>query len=411
MSTAAKLGADLAEKRQALASLFESIKTEDGYDRSKNPDIVAEIQKRNAELDTLGKSYKEAAELEAVAEKNSRELEYLNAPANRLPFAGKKVKGGDSEPEFESFGDLVIKSLSGKDGSIRIRHAAKADVNPMEFKTTMTRAAGFAPESLRSGRVQLSAQRPIAVVDVVPMITTSQAAYKYMEETTFTNNAAGLAENDGTGAAESALAFTERSVTIERIATYLPVTKEQVDDVMGLRSLIDSRLSYMIQAKLDYDLLQGNGSTPNINGFYAQVTQAQALGTDPVFDAIFKGITKCRHTGSANPNAIIFHPNDWQDVRLTRTVDGIYILGNPADNAPERLFGLNVVSTTAATENTALVGDFLGHSAFVYRQGIEVEATDSHDTNFRKFIWAIRVSLRGALVVFRASAFCEVTGI
>jgi HK97 family phage major capsid protein len=413
MATAATLARELSEKRSALAAEFDSHKTDEGYDIPS--DKIGEFRKRNEELNELGKKWEDARSVEEMAGTNRKELDYLESADGMRHSGGKsgivdRAKGTDGAA---SLGDLVCKTLTGKDGRFvkeKREHLLK-DFDPIEFKTTMTRAAGFAPESLRSGRVQLSAQRPISVIDIVPMLSTTQQAYKYMEETTFTNAAAGLAENDGTGAAESAIAFTERSVTIERIATFLPVTDEQLDDVVGLRSLVDQRLGYMVAAKLDLDLLTGDGSTPNISGFYTQVTQAQAKGADPVFDAIFKGMTKVMFTGFANPTAVVFHPNDWQDVRLTRTTDGIYILGNPGDEVANRLFGINVAVTTAATENTALVGDFAAHSAFVYRQGVVLEYTDSHSDYFRKFLKAIRVSLRGALVVFRASAFCEVTGI
>jgi HK97 family phage major capsid protein len=412
MSESAKvLAATLEEKRAALANVFNSIKTEDGgYDRSANPQVIDEIRKRHDELADLGKKYDEAVDLESKASENDEALAGLRS-VNRLPFPAKPATKGMTEPDTLDLGDEIYKSFVGKDGRFTKGSREIAKLSPIDFKTTFTRAAGFAPESLRSGKVQLSAQRPIMVPDVVPMIQTTQAAYKYMSETTFTNNAAGLAENDGTGAAESAIAYTEQSVTLERIATFIPVTEEQLDDAPGIQGLLNGRLTYMVQSKLETDMMAANGSTPNISGFYTQVTQSQAKGTDPVFDAIFKAMTKIRHTGFANPTAVVIHPNDWQDVRLTRTADGIYILGNPADPGPERLWGVQAVITTAATENTALVGDFTGHSALVYRQGVRVVVSTEHSDYFRKFLLAVRVDLRAALVVYRILAFCEVTGL
>lgn len=418
MATAAQLGVELAEKRTALAALFDSIKTEDGgYDRSKNPQVIDEIRKREADVNDTASKFKEAVEIEQKADANRRELEYLAEVERPLPFAGKGgygkgAKGGDGAALTGDLGALFAKNCYTKDGACR-KHAdiELASFDPLSLKTTMTTAAGFAPENLRSGRVQLSAQRPITLLDLVPMIPIGAAnAYVYMLESTLTNAAAEIAENSA-GAPESALAYSEQSQAIRRIATFLPVTDEQLEDVVGMQSLINNRLTYMVQARLESQMLAGDGSAPNIDGFYHQVTQAQAKGADPVFDAIFKGMVKVQTVGYATPTAIIMHPNDWQDLRLTRTTDGIYILGNPADAAPQQLFGLTVAPSTAATENTGLVGDFLAHSGLVYRQGVEIKVSDSHSDYFVKFLQAIRVSLRAALVVFRLPAFCEITGI
>jgi HK97 family phage major capsid protein len=121
-------------------------------------------------------------------------------------------------------------------------------------------------------------------------------------------------------------------------------------------------------------------------------------------------MTQIMVTGYANPNFAVFHPNDWQDIRLLRTADGIYIWGSPADPGPDRIWGLSVVKDTACTENTAVVGD----SAFwelVMRQGIEMEMSDSHASLFIQYTLAIRASVRAAFCVYRPSAFCQVTGI
>jgi HK97 family phage major capsid protein len=105
------------------------------------------------------------------------------------------------------------------------------------------------------------------------------------------------------------------------------------------------------------------------------------------------------------------HPNDWETIRLLRTADGIYILGNPSERGPERLWGLPVVVTTAETENTGLVGAFRDFSEISVRSGIELKVTDSHSTYFIEGKLAVRADIRVAFVTYRATAFCTVTGI
>jgi HK97 family phage major capsid protein len=139
--------------------------------------------------------------------------------------------------------------------------------------------------------------------------------------------------------------------------------------------------------------------------------QTQAKGTDPTPDAIYKAIVKVEVTGQAVANAVLMHPNDWQNIRLLRTADGIYIWGNPSDTGPERIWGLQVVRAQAATAGTAIVGDFANFCQLAVRRGIEVQISNSHSTFFAEGKQALRADMRAAFVVFRPTAFCTVTGL
>jgi HK97 family phage major capsid protein len=168
----------------------------------------------------------------------------------------------------------------------------------------------------------------------------------------------------------------------------------------------------MARQRLDGQILVGNGTAPNLRGVNNVVgIQTQAKGADPVPDAVYKALVKVRVTGRAFPNACVFHPNDWQDVRLLRTADGIYIWGNPSEAGPLRIWGVNVVESDAQTENTAVVGDWENFSLLAVKRGIEVQVTNSHSTFFIEGKQAIRADMRVALVFLRPAAFATVTGI
>jgi len=412
---------ELIAKQQALHRLFEAAGPE--LDLSKvdalkgfasSMDKAGEVKRLNDELTALGKEVEVEVALDR-AEKETREREAGMKAGIIHPNGG----GGD-KGEKKSLGRQFIESEAYKG---RVRNAAGPesllkDVNlGYELKTVMSTGAGWAPESLRiPGLVIPSAQRPLAVIDVIPTGATGQAAVVYMEETTLTNQAAEIAESvDGTlqTYAESALAFTERSVTVRKIATWLPVTDEQLEDIEGIEDYINNRLVFMIRQRLDSQLLVGDGNAPNLRGYNnATNVQSQAKGSDPTPDAIYKAMDLIIVTGRANPTAVFMHPNDWQPVRLLRTADGVYIWGSPSEAGPERIWGLPVIKTTAQTENTALVGDFSPAMSQLYiKRGVEIQISNSHSTYFVNGVQAVRADMRCALVQFRGTAFAKVTGI
>lgn len=385
-----------------MHSLFQK-----GTDNLKTED-VEKIRELNTEATDLGKKREELRELETIREKTEKAHREANTPANGLPAPQGKGAQPPAQP-VRGMGELFAEAYAkrrGEGGSQK----QEIDLPAFDVKTLMTTTAGFAPESVRTGRIVYSAQRRPLVADLLPGTTTDQAVIKYMEETTFTNNAAPVAEA-GTYA-ESALAFTERSVAVEKVGTWLPVTDEQLEDEPQIRSIIDNRLTLMLLLAEENQLLNGNGSTPQLTGINNKSgIQTQAKGSDPVPDAVYKAMTKIQVTGRAEPSGVIMHPNDWQDIRLLRTADGIYIWGNPSEAGPERLWGLPVVQTTAQAENTGLVGDFQMYSEVFRKRGITIKITDSHGTYFIEGKNAIRIDERLTLAIYRAAAFCQVTSI
>lgn len=390
----------IAHRHDELTKIFAEAKSggEGTIDLSKVTVIAgdsatkaAHITALNAELTELSAK---AAALRPV--RDAALAEYEDPRTGEKSFGSKGTK---------SFGEQVAESVV-RTGGI----GTKADLGNVDLKTLMSRSAGWAPESLRDPGFVAAASAPLMILDLIPTLPTGQAAVKYMEQTTRTNNAAERAEGGTYG--EAAFVLTERSVTVETIGVWLPVTDEQLEDEAEAAAMIDMELPRMVRQRLDSQILVGDGSTPNILGVNNKGSiQTQAKSTDPVFDAILKGITKVRVTGRANPSAVVLHPNDWQEIRLTRTADGIYILGNPNDPAPAAIWGLPVALSDNQTENTAVVGDFAGYARLRIRRDVVVEKTNAHSTDFINGKQAIRAGLRCATVWTRAAAFCTVTGI
>ena len=370
---------------------------------------VEQIRTLNDEMTELAKEAEPLEAERAMLERARQNADRLGETVREFPVPGGSNGGRASAPAVKSLGEMFVESKALKGWHRGMNEGPVAELEDVNMLAALFETgAGWAPPQVRGPKVVDFATRPLRVADLFPQGETTQASLLYMEETTFTNAAAETAE--GAAKPEAALGLTERNEPVRKIAVFLPVTDEQLEDVPRIRSYIDNRLGFMVLQRLDGQLLVGDGTAPNLSGVLDRAgLQTQAKGADPTPDAVYKAMTKIRVNAFAEPTAAVFHPNDWQDIRLLRTADGIYIWGSPADPGPERIWGLSVAQTTALTENTGLVGDFM-QAEFVIRSGVALQVGFIND-DFRRNRQSIRAEMRAALAVYRPAAFCSVTGI
>ncbi len=362
------------------------------------------IKKMNTELSDLGQEVEALVEIDTIAKSVAKTEASLNKPVVPQPEA--KATGLLGPIEKKTIGQMFIESEAFKGFKAGASNGPVAHLD-IDMKTVFSTAAGWAPETLRTGLMVPIATSPIRIIDIIPPGQTNQAAIVYMEETTYTNAAAGV---DEAGAKpEATLALTERSSAVLKIAVWIPVTSEQLEDVAGIQSYINSRLTLMLKQRLDQYLLTGTGAAPQITGLLvAAGTQSFVLAGDQ-FDAVYEAIRRVSVIGRAEANVIVMHPNDWMQLRLMRTDDGLYILGNPSEPGPARIWGLPVVQSIDETEHSVLVGDFANYCQLFEKKGIDVEISNSHDVFFVYNKLAIRAEMRHSFPIYRPAAFCIVT--
>jgi HK97 family phage major capsid protein len=428
----------MAASQDALGKVFAEAKNSDGkYDfkliskdtrksvlgdenLTDTVDIAKRINEKSAELDELGEYVEtlEATEKAAGAHASREKVR------GHVPQPGGQ-KSERERPQVKSLGQLLAEEKAYEDwlkrgapGGVDFSYdvlpsdvLAKAMAyDTLGAKTLMTTAAGFAPESVRLPGFVEAVSRPLQLIDIIPMNVTSQAAIKYMEETTRTHAAAEKAE--GAQFAESTFAFTERTSDVRKITDSLPVTDEQFEDVPMMTGYVNGRLTFGLRQRADGQVYVGDGSSPNLRGIVnVSGIQTQAKGADPVPDTFFKAMTKIRVTGRALPTHHVMHPTDWQNIRLLRTADGVYIWGSPSEAGPERLWGLPVVQNDARSAGSGMTGSFQPAwiSAFE-RKGVDIQV-GYVGSQFGEGKRTVRGDMRMALVVFRPAAFCDVTGL
>lgn len=437
MSTLAQDIDALAKKRQHLHDLteatwdegsqtFDAAKAKEaGYtDIKDGTHLTAEIQRLNGEINGAAKGIETRQTDIAAKEANDAALE------KQRPPQGTTKAGANGRAKFvDVAGEYLAKGWHQKVREMRYgspRFDVDADpmvwlakaAMPMTLKTVMSTGAGFAPEPVRTGDVVeiAAAAQPTTTLDFLPIRTVSTADVRFMRQTTRTNNAAEVAESvQGTlaSAAESAEVYTEVTEPIRKINHFIPVTDEQLEDEAQVRALIETDLALGVRQRLNLQVLVGDGTAPNIEGFLdaGRSTNSQAKGVDSTPDAIYKAIVTNQFTARAVPDAFIVDPADWQDVRLLTTADGIYIFGPPSQAGEMRIWGLPVIQDTAITNNTGLIGAFRQYCYVAVRRGVSVLASSEHASFFIQGVVAMLAEMRAGLVCRREDAFTLVTGI
>ncbi|MEU4578938.1 phage major capsid protein [Nonomuraea sp. NPDC023979] len=399
----------LDAKRKELADLLREAGPE--YDMSKVKSIqgdthakVAHIGSLNAALEDLKKDVDEKLVI-ARAAGAAKDAEQVEQGGKDLPSEPRTKSG-----QHKSLGELFVASQACKGYRPGSGQGPSASLD-IELKTLFSTGAGWAPESIRTGRVEMFPTRPAPhVVEFLPQTTTSQASVVYMEETTFTNAAQETAE--GGTYQEATLALTERASQVRKVAVFLPVTDEQFEDEPRAQMYVENRLPFMLRQRLDSQALVGDGTGVNLLGTSSVVgIQVQAKGADPIPDAIYKLFTKIRDDGFAEPSVLFIRPAKWQEVRLLKTTDGVYIWGHPSIPGPSTIWGVPVVETTAAPATSAIAGDYTNFSELAVRRGIDVQVSNSHSTFFAEGKLALRADVRCALIHYRPKAFGHVTGL
>lgn len=413
-TSAEDIASELSAKRQAFKTWYTAEK-EAGTLKAD------EFQAKNNELNALAESYEEAKGVDDAIAANEAQLTELNTPV------GRKVRGGDANPKLsdrlapeKTLGELFTESKIYKDfvegghPKGQVSDAHEVDLDKMYgkgrgFKTLFDLAASFATQSVRLPEVITpNAQQP-TIASLMPEGRTSQAAIQYMEETTTTTGAAETAESGSKP--EAALAFTERTSTVRKIAVSLPVTDESLEDVPFIESYIDGRLQFFVIAREDSQLLNGNGTPPNLRGLLnISGINTQATGTDKNQDAILKGIVALEVASYFPADAVVLHPTNWQTMVLDKDDVGAYLFGPPSGPGPERVWGYRMLKTTAIAAGTALAGAFRAGAQVFRRSGLSLQVGWVND-QFVKNQRTIVVEERLALVCFRPAAFTKITGL
>jgi len=318
---------------------------------------------------------------------------------------GEQVLASKAAPE--TLGRTIVQSDSFKNfasGSTNKMHVVQANTitgqsgSPAENSDTLVpadRVPGIIPGAFRALRV----------LDVLPQGITTSNSVEYTRELAFTNNAAETSE--GATKPETDVTFELASANVRTIAHIIKVSKQVLEDSAQLESYIDNRMRYGVQLRYETQIVNGNGTNPNISGITdsGNFTAFTPTSGENQLDSINRMITKVREA-EYEPTAIMLNPVDWGIIERLKhgTSDARYVIGNPANALMPMLWGLPVVATNTVTSGKAIVSAFdISHQVF-NREGVVVDMFEQDATNVRQNLLTVRAEARGTLATLRPAS-------
>ena len=226
------------------------------------------------------------------------------------------------------------------------------------------------------------------------------AAYEY--------SASAVAEN--TAKPEVALDWSQDDAAVRKIAAWVPVTTEIIDDAPTLQGYIDARLAYMLAVREEWEVLNGSGSAPHLKGIlqYADL-QLQAFSVDMI-STLGLAIGKIESV-DGEADGIAMNPVNYWSMVTTRSANQFDGTGTAGPGLPFTnvgalgAWGLPVIRTRAVSAGSAIVGAWgLGATLFD-RMQTTIRIGNQHSDFFTNNKVAVLAEERVALAVHRPDFF------
>lgn len=266
-------------------------------------------------------------------------------------------------------------------------------------------------------------KRTKRVRDLFPARATTSTVIEYFKQTGFINNAAMVAERVGNQFGikpQSSMTFEGAQTSVKTMAHWEAAHRNVLADEPQLRAIIDNELMYGLRLQEDAQILQGDGTGENLLGVlntpgiqtYNWSSGANAAANqvkDSRADALRRAVTLSL-LAYYEPSGIVIHPNDWEQIELTKDANGQYLVAvSVALGGEPKVWRVPLVESVAMTEGTALVGSF-GQGAQLYdREQANIRISEQHADFFIRNAIVILAEQRLALAVKRPESFVRVS--
>jgi HK97 family phage major capsid protein len=328
------------------------------------------------------------------------EMEKLEAKNNRFTM---------NQNESKSFNQLLAEGIEKNADSIAKvgRAEAKNAGFLMDTKAiTMTEAASMTGSIPREYANQVYAipSRKVHLRSLLPVGTMSQGIFTFPYESADTGTVGN--QTEGSTKAQVDMAITMQDAPAQYIAGFLKISRQMLDDVPGMTSFLQARLLERYLLQEDAQLLNGNGTSPNLKGLTVAASAATGAATVDV-EQLVQAIAQVE-SSNYSATGILINPIDWAAIVNTKNSGSAYSL--PASTVVTTdgalsIAGIPVYRSTAIDTDKFLVGDWSQGAQIMQHSGINVQFSEFDGTNFQQNLITVRVEARIAFPIYYGGAF------
>ena len=353
----------------------------------------------NLETDRVSaKAFAEKAqELGAKQADLARELLEIRQKNEAVPAKAEAKSVGESFVADKAYTDFVSGAATSARAVITLNKEDSTPATPTKVETKGPEATSLAP-SFYAG-VFGTPNVPQKIEPLIPHIavTTDSVDYVTVADTI---GAKGVAEADKIP--ESTFTPALAKANVVNVAHYTKITKQLADDAPALAAYINTKMLYGLQNKVENQIVNGNGTAPQLKGLLAtdSYTDAstQLTGARNLFDLLLllQGLAE---TAAYEPEALVLNPMTWAQLAMEKDSQGRYLLGGPGLAANKSVWGIPVVTSSAVPAEKFIFGNFTQTVTIYDRQQVAVEMTNTNEDDFTHYLYTIRASRRLALAV------------
>jgi HK97 family phage major capsid protein len=337
-------------------------------------------------------------------------------PEGRGARGGRSMGAELTEAEIRSMGAQLTEDPAYADWAKDKRGPFVAEVRNLIGGFTAgafdSGADGWLPVGSPAFAAQSAQRRRMFIRDVMSVQGTGLRVVPYVRETSQVANETGAQmTSEGSAKAEATATFENYSAIIEKVTAWLPITDEIATDAPTLRGYIDTRLAYMLDIREEQQVLNGNGTSPQIQGLKTLTgNQDQAAVTGDLPATIGAAIGLVENVDGDADGVVLNPVNFWTAMtkRYANQFDNGF--GGGAPGTPGGVtWGVPTVRTRAVGSGQGYVGAWRIGATLFDRQQTTIRVSDSHSDYFVRNLQVVLAEKRIGVAWHRPDLFVDVT--
>ena len=189
------------------------------------------------------------------------------------------------------------------------------------------------------------------------------------------------------------------------IAGYLVCSRNMMDDIVAFSSYLESRLTELLLAAEDRQLLTGDGTSPNISGITDTGNfTASSAGGAATINTIISDMGQLA-SYKRDVNGVLLNDQTYFDLLVSSTNAAI-----STSNGQMYIAGVPVFKNQALDKGASIVGDWVNGANLLIREPARVEFFYEDSDNVRKNNVTVRVEERIAFPIYANNYFVYKAG-